>query len=74
MNDCSVDWVDWQGEMPATLMFIVRDGEVLLPQNKARANSPLASEHLKSLRASITPGRANSERGRSDSPKTHQAL
>ncbi|MBK1829355.1 8-oxo-dGTP diphosphatase [Verrucomicrobiaceae bacterium R5-34] len=30
MEDCSVDWSVWQGEMPATLMFIVRDGEVLL--------------------------------------------
>lgn len=25
-----MDWSVWQGEMPATLMFIVRDGEVLL--------------------------------------------
>jgi len=30
MEDCSVDWANWQGEMPATLMFVVRDGEVLL--------------------------------------------
>lgn len=30
MKDCNVDWGDWQGEMLATLMFIVRDGQVLL--------------------------------------------
>lgn len=30
MEKCSVDWTVWQGEMPATLMFVVRDDEVLL--------------------------------------------
>ncbi|MFC5051346.1 8-oxo-dGTP diphosphatase [Rubritalea spongiae] len=27
---CSIDWKNWQAEIPATLMFIVRDGQVLL--------------------------------------------
>ncbi len=30
MDDCSVNWSDWQGEMPATLMFVIKDGQVLL--------------------------------------------
>ncbi|MGB0776355.1 MAG: 8-oxo-dGTP diphosphatase, partial [Akkermansiaceae bacterium] len=30
MEECGVDWDQWQGDMPATLMFIVRDGQVLL--------------------------------------------
>jgi len=30
MEKCSVDWSVWQGEMPATLMFVVRGDEVLL--------------------------------------------
>ena len=30
MEACRVDWTHWQGEMPATLMFIVQDGRVLL--------------------------------------------
>lgn len=30
MDDCSVNWAIWQGEMPATLMFVVQDDEVLL--------------------------------------------
>ncbi|MGE9269730.1 MAG: 8-oxo-dGTP diphosphatase [Verrucomicrobiales bacterium] len=45
MEDCSVDWSVWQGEMPATLMFIVRDGEVLLIEKlrgigKGKINGP----------------------------------
>ena len=30
MQECRVDWSNWQGEMPATLMFIVQDGQILL--------------------------------------------
>ena len=30
MDDCTVDWSTWQGEMPATLMFVVQDEKVLL--------------------------------------------
>jgi len=30
MEACRVDWEDWQGEMPATLMFVVQNGRVLL--------------------------------------------
>ena len=30
MNDCSVNWSAWQGEMPATLMFVIQDDQVLL--------------------------------------------
>jgi len=30
METCRVDWTNWTGEMPATLMFIVQDGKVLL--------------------------------------------
>ena len=30
MKDCNVDWHNWQGEMLATLMFVVRDGQILL--------------------------------------------
>jgi len=30
MDDCTVDWSIWQGEMPATLMFVVQDGKILL--------------------------------------------
>jgi len=32
MDKCSVDWAIWQGEMPATLMFIVKGDEILLIQ------------------------------------------
>lgn len=28
------DWTDWKGEIPATLMFVVRDGEILLIEKK----------------------------------------
>lgn len=45
MDDCSVNWSVWQGEMPATLMFVVRDGEVLLIEKlrgigKGKINGP----------------------------------
>ena len=30
METCRVDWDNWKGEMPATLMFVVQDGKVLL--------------------------------------------
>lgn len=30
METCRVDWAKWKGEMPATLMFVVKDGQVLL--------------------------------------------
>lgn len=30
MDDCSVNWSVWQGEMPATLMFVIQDDKVLL--------------------------------------------
>lgn len=30
MSDCSVNWGNWQGEMPATLMFVVQDDQILL--------------------------------------------
>ena len=45
MNNCSVDWNNWQGEMPATLMFIVREGKVLLIEKlrgigKGKINGP----------------------------------
>jgi len=30
MTESNVDWNEWYGEMPATLMFIVKDGKVLL--------------------------------------------
>jgi 8-oxo-dGTP diphosphatase len=35
MNDPSpIDWAAWSGEMHATLMFIVKDGQVLLIEKK----------------------------------------
>jgi len=45
MEKCSVDWSVWQGEMPATLMFIVRGDEVLLIEKltgigKGKINGP----------------------------------
>jgi 8-oxo-dGTP diphosphatase len=30
MQECRVDWSNWQGEMPATLMFVVQNGQILL--------------------------------------------
>ena len=30
MEDCSVDWSKWQGEMPATLMFVIQGDQILL--------------------------------------------
>ena len=30
METSRVDWDNWQGEMPATLMFIVQNGQILL--------------------------------------------
>ena len=30
MADSPIDWTTWRGEMLATLMFVVRDGQVLL--------------------------------------------
>ena len=30
MADSPIDWTSWRGEMLATLMFVVRDGQVLL--------------------------------------------
>jgi 8-oxo-dGTP diphosphatase len=30
MSDCSVNWTTWQGEMPATLMFVVQNDQILL--------------------------------------------
>ena len=29
-----VDWDDWRGEMHATLMFVLRDGRILLIEKK----------------------------------------
>ena len=45
MDKCSVDWAVWQGEMPATLMFVVQDEKVLLIQKltgigKGKVNGP----------------------------------
>ena len=45
MENCSVDWSVWQGEMLATLMFVVRDDEVLLIEKlrgigKGKINGP----------------------------------
>jgi 8-oxo-dGTP diphosphatase len=34
MNPSPIDWTSWKGEMLATLMFIVRDGQVLLIEKK----------------------------------------
>ena len=34
MAPSPIDWSSWQGEMLATLMFIVRDGQVLLIEKK----------------------------------------
>lgn len=34
MPPSPIDWTTWQGEMLATLMFIVRDGQVLLIEKK----------------------------------------
>ena len=45
MEDCSVDWLSWQGEMPATLMFVLRGNEILLIEKlrgigKGKINGP----------------------------------
>ncbi len=45
MDDCSVNWSVWQGEMPATLMFVVQDGQILLIEKlrgigKGKINGP----------------------------------
>jgi 8-oxo-dGTP diphosphatase len=45
MKDCNVDWHNWQGEMLATLMFIVQDGQILLIEKlrgigKGKINGP----------------------------------
>jgi len=34
MQPSPIDWSAWRGEMLATLMFIVRDGRVLLIEKK----------------------------------------
>lgn len=34
MPDCPIDWSTWRGEMLATLMFVVRDGRILLIEKK----------------------------------------
>jgi len=34
MPDCPIDWTTWRGEMLATLMFVVRDGQILLIEKK----------------------------------------
>jgi len=31
---CDVDWDDWQAKIPATLVFVFRDGEILLIDKK----------------------------------------
>lgn len=33
-GDPPIDWDGWKGEMPATLMFVIRDGKVLLIEKK----------------------------------------
>ena len=45
MKDCNVDWPNWQGEMLATLMFVVQDGQILLIEKlrgigKGKINGP----------------------------------
>lgn len=45
MENCRVDWDNWTGEMPATLMFVVQDGKVLLIRKmrgigKGKINGP----------------------------------
>jgi 8-oxo-dGTP diphosphatase len=34
MSDSPIDWTAWEGEMLATLMFIIKDGQVLLIEKK----------------------------------------
>lgn len=34
MTDSPIDWSRWQGEIHATLMFVVRDGRILLIEKK----------------------------------------
>lgn len=34
MDDSPLDWREWQGEIHATLMFIVKDGRILLIEKK----------------------------------------
>lgn len=34
MSDSPIDWSTWVGEMPATLMFIIKNGQVLLIEKK----------------------------------------
>jgi 8-oxo-dGTP diphosphatase len=34
MSDSPIDWAVWEGEMLATLMFIVKDGQILLIEKK----------------------------------------
>ena len=33
-EDSPIDWSTWQGEMLATLMFIIQDGRILLIEKK----------------------------------------
>ena len=34
MDESPIDWTAWQGEMHATLMFIIKDGRILLIEKK----------------------------------------
>lgn len=34
MSKSPIDWTTWQGEMHATLMFIIKDGKILLIEKK----------------------------------------
>lgn len=34
MDESPIDWTKWQGEMHATLMFIIKDGKILLIEKK----------------------------------------
>ncbi len=33
-SDSPIDWREWQGEMLATLMFVIKDGKILLIEKK----------------------------------------
>src|SRR6187402_3488909 len=34
MEDSPIDWSTWVGEMPATILFIIQDGKILLIEKK----------------------------------------
>ena len=34
MKDSPIDWSTWVGEMPATILFIIQDGKILLIEKK----------------------------------------